>query len=78
MLEYYRADASQVIDFNKTVGFRKCIICNYSYFLEVNFKFQQEVCIGYRNLTQKTINFTDFGIPSVKENDHRIQFWVMS
>ena len=42
MLEYSWTDhdVSKEVDVNKSYGSRKCIICHYWYFLEINFKFQ--------------------------------------
>ena len=38
------------IDVNKTNGSRECIICQYLFFLEINFRFQPEVCDGCHDL----------------------------
>ena len=40
MLYHDRIDISERIDINKTNESFKCIICNYCYFLKVNFRFQ--------------------------------------
>ena len=36
---YVRVDVSGGTDVNKSEEWRKCFICNYYYFLEVNFRF---------------------------------------
>ena len=62
MLYYNRADVSEGIGDNKSSKSYNCIICNYYYFLKVNFRFQLRVS----------------AIVSVKRNDDRIYFWYMS
>ena len=74
MLEYYRIDVSEGINFNKTDGSREHIICHYLYFLEINLKFQPEVCNGCHYLVQKAISVNDVVIVSVKGNGNRIHF----
>ena len=66
MLEYYRIDVSEETDVSKTNGLHECIICHYWYFLEINFRFQQEVCNGCHDLMQKFVSFDDGAIVSVK------------
>ena len=44
MLEYDRSHVCERIDVNEADGLRECIICHYWYFLEINFRFQSEVC----------------------------------
>ena len=44
MLEYDRIDVSEEDDVNRTNGLRKCIICLYWYFHEIDFRFQPKVC----------------------------------
>ena len=72
MLEYDRTDVLGRIYINKTDGLRKFIICHYWYFLNINFKFQPEVCNGCHNLMQKAMNFNDVAIVTFKGNDYRI------
>ena len=42
----------------------------YWYFLEINFRFQPEVCDGCHDLMQKTMSFNNVANVSVKENDY--------
>ena len=56
---------------------RRCIICNYYYFLQVNFKFQTKTCDCCHDLMQKVTSFNNVIIAFVKENDFRIYFWYM-
>ena len=57
---------------------REFIICRYWYFLEINFRFQPEVCDGSHDLMQKSINFNDVTIVTVKRSDYRVHFLYMS
>ena len=46
MLEYDEIHVSEGTDVNKTNKSRRCIICNYYYFLKINFRFQPKPCDG--------------------------------
>ena len=46
MLYHDRIDVSEGIDVNKTSKSKKCNICHYWYFLDIEFKFQPYVCNG--------------------------------
>ena len=59
------------IDINQTSESRKCIICHYWHFLEINFKIQPKVCNSCHDLMQKAMSFNDVAIVSVKGNDYR-------
>ena len=78
MLEYDRFDISEVVDVKKNNGSRECTICDYRYFLEVNFKFHPELCNVCHDLTQNTVSFNDVSTVSVKGIDYRIHFWYVS
>ena len=65
MLEYDRTNISQEIDINKTNASKEWDICNFWYY-------------GYFDLMQKTMNFNDVAIVSVKGSDYGIHFWYMS
>ena len=58
----------------------KSNICDYWYFLDKNFKYEQyhskyELWIKQ---IQKAMNFNNAAIVSVKGSDYRIHFWYMS
>ena len=72
MSQYDRTDVPEGIEVNKTTGLCECIICHYWFFLEINVIFQPKVCDGFHDLIQKTMNFNDVAIASVKGNDDRI------
>ena len=40
MLQYDRIHVSEGIDTNKTSESKKCMLCNYQYFKDVDYKFQ--------------------------------------
>ena len=78
MLEYDRLDVFERIDINKTNTSKESDIYHYWYFLDKGFKFEPYLCNGCHDLTQKTMNFDDFAIVSIKESDYRIDFWYMN
>ena len=47
----------------------ECIICDYWYLIEINFRFQPKVCDGCQVLIQKAVSFNDTAIVSVKSTD---------
>ena len=63
---------------NKTDRSRKCVICHYWYFLNINFRFQPEVCNGCHDLMQKGMSFNNVAVVTAKRNDYRIPFLYMS
>ena len=77
MLEYDRIDISEGIDIGKTNKSKECDICHY-YFLDKNFNYEKCLCNSCHDLMQKTMNFNDVAIASIKGNDYIIYFWYMS
>ena len=69
---------SEGIDVNIADGLCECINCHYRYFLQINLKFQPEVCNGSHDLTQKAIIFNDVAVVFVKGNDLKFIFCYMS
>ena len=78
MLEYDRIDISEGIDINKTSASKECDICHYWYFLDKKFNYEPYLCNGSHDLMQKAMNFNDAAVVSIKRNDYRIHFWLMS
>ena len=78
MLEYDRIDISEGIDINKTNASKECDICHYWYLLDKNVNYKPYLCNGCQDSMQKTMNFNDVVIVSIKENYYRIHFWYMS
>ena len=78
MLEYDKIDILEGIDINKASASKECDICHYWYFLNKNFSYDPYLYNGCRDLIQKSMNFNDVAIVSIKGNDHKIHFWYMS
>ena len=77
MLEYDILDVPKGIDFSRINGSRECSICQYWYFLIVNFRIQTIVCddcLDSIQKTQKSASFIYVAIAYVKENDCGIYF----
>ena len=69
---------SEEIDINETADSCECIICHYWYFLEINFRFQLNVCDGSHDMTQKYISFNNASITTVRRNYNTFHFWGMN
>ena len=78
MLEHDRIDISEVIDINKIITSKECDICHYWYFKDIGFKYEPYLCNGCHDLMQKTMNFNDVTIVSIKGSGYRIHFWYIS
>ena len=78
MLEDDRIDISEGIDINKTNTSKECDICHYWNFLDKGFQYEPYLYNGCHDLMQKTMNFNDVAVASIKGNDYRIYFWYMS
>ena len=78
MLNYKGIDILEWIDVNKTNTSKECDICHYWHFLDKGFKYEPYLGNGCHNLMQKSINFNNVAIVSIKGNDYRIHFWYMS
>ena len=76
MLEYDRIDVSEGIYVNETNESRRYIICNYPYFLKVNFRFQPKACDGCHDLMQMATSFNDAATDT--GNYYGISFWYIS
>ena len=70
MLEYDKV--SKGIDVNKIKTPLECIICHYSYFFKIDFRFQPKVFDNCHDLMQNIMGFNDVAIVSTKRNDYRI------
>ena len=57
---------------------QKCDICHYWYFLDKTFNYEPYLCNSCQDSMQKTMNFNDVAIVSIKGNDYRINFWYIS
>ena len=64
MLEYDKV--SKGIDVNKIKTPLECIICHYSYFFKIDFRFQPKVFDNCHDLMQNIMGFNDVAIVSTK------------
>ena len=78
MLEYGRIDISEGIDVNKTNLSKKCDICHYWFFKDIDFKYEPYLCNGCDDLMKKAMSFNNIAMVYVKGNSYRIHFWYMS
>ena len=78
MLEYERIDISEGIDVSKTNLSKKCDICHYWFFKDINFKYEPFLCNGCYDIMQKAMGFNNITIVDIKRNASRIHFWYMS
>ena len=78
MSEYDRIDISEGIDVNKTNLSKECDICHYQFFKDIGFKYENYLCNGCHDLTQKAMSFNNAAIVYVKGSAYRIHFWYMS
>ena len=69
---------SEEIDVNKTNASKKCDIFHYSYFKDIGFKYEPQLCNGCHDLMQEAMSFDDVAIIYVKGSTYRIHFWYMS
>ena len=78
MLEYERIDISEGIDVNKTNLSKKCDICHYWYFKDIDFRYEPYLCNGCHDLMQKAMSFNNIAIVYIKGNSYWVTFWYMS
>ena len=79
MLEYDRIDISAGVDINKTNLQKKCELCHYWYFKDIDFKYVDYLCNGYHDLMQKAMSFNNAAIVGKgKGSVCRIYFQYMS
>ena len=70
VLHYDRIDISEGIDVNKTSRSKECDICHYWYFLNKDFKSQQNVCNRCHDLLMMSMNLSDIAILNIKVSDY--------
>ena len=78
MLEYDRIDILERIDINKTNASKSVMFVITGILSDKGYKYEPYLCNGFHYLTQKTMNFDDVAMVSVKESDYRIYFWYRS
>ena len=62
----------------KTNALNECNTCHCWYFLDKSFKYELYLYNGCHDFMEKSMNFDNDAIASIKESDHRIHFWYMS
>ena len=63
-------NVSKRIDVNKTGELNECNICQYWYYLNKGFKFQQIVCNECYDLVMMSMNLSDITILNIKGSDY--------
>ena len=71
-------DVSEGIDTNKTSGWKECMLCHYSYFKDIGFKFEPHVCNKCHDVLTTTYEFKNIAILNVKGVDFRCILWDIS
>ena len=66
MLQYQKIDASEGIDVNKTSASKECQRCQYWFFKDVEFKFDEHICNGFHDLLTMAHSLKDMAILSAK------------
>ena len=52
MIQFERIDVSEEIDINNSSESKECMLCNYWYFNDIGYEYEQYVCDGYRVIYQ--------------------------
>ena len=79
MLEYDRIDLSGCIDVNRNIlTSKKCYLCDYWYFINKNFNYQEYKCNGCHDISAKAIIMYNLCIGYNNGNAYRINFAFMS
>ena len=72
MISYKRIDCSKDIDFGKGENSVKCMICGYSYFKDIGFKYQPYVCNGCHDFSMTVQNLSNFFVVTIKKVHYRV------
>ena len=78
MLQYERIDASAGIDVNKTSESKECELCQYRYFKDFGYKFEEHVCNGCHDLLLMVYSLENIAILSAKGATFRCVLWGIS
>ena len=71
MLRYQTIDVWEGIDVNKTSASKECEICQYWFFKNVGFKFEEHVCNRCHDLLTKAHSLKNIAILSAKSATFR-------
>ena len=66
MPKYEKIDASEEIDVNKTSASKKCELCQYWFFKDIGFKFEENVCNRCHDLLTIAYSLKNIAILSAK------------
>ena len=66
MMQDDQIDVSEWINVNKTSASEKCGLCQYWFFKDIGFKFEEHVCKGCHSLLTMTNSLKDIAILSAK------------
>ena len=78
MLQYEKIDVSEGINVNKTSASKEGMLCHYSYFKDVGFKFEPHVCNKCHNVLMTAYELKGITILNVKGIDFRCILWGIS
>ena len=71
MLQYEKIDVSEGIDVNKTSASKECMICHYSHFKDIAYKFEPYVCNKCHDISMMAYELENIAILNVKEVNYR-------
>ena len=75
MLEYNKIDISEGIGVKKNISTsKKCYLCGYWYFININFNYQKYMCTGCYDMSIKTISMHNLCIGYNNGNAYGINF----
>ena len=66
MMQYNKVNVSEGIDVNETSASKECELCNYWFFKDVGFKFEEHVCNKCHDLLTMAHYLKDIAILSAK------------
>ena len=78
MLQYEKIHVSEVIDINKTIALKECMLCHYWYCIDVGFKFEPHVCNKCHDLLMNAYELKNIAILNVKGVDFLCILWGIS
>ena len=67
MLQYEEIDVSEWINVNKASASKECELCHYSFFKDIQFKFEEHVCNGCHDLLTVAYSLKNIAILRAKE-----------
>ena len=66
MIQYHKIDVSEGIDVNKTSASKECELCQYWFFKDIGFKFEEHVCNRCHDLLTIAYSLKDIAILNAK------------